>query len=1278
MAHINDSLKTMNDALSALQAKVDLLLSSRAGLTAAEFEARIAAATQEGVDAVLAQLDGLDVTDISVRAELQRRLIEIMNAVDPSTKFAFEFFSAPYSIADTISVSGASTVAGDDSVDISSTSGLVAGREYVIETDTQQAVIVVSEVLSDTRFRTKDDIPVSMTGATLRRTNWTFGSTGGATAQSGQVYYSDPINLDVATQTVKSLVVRLSQASALPTVSFQDASHLSWTEAPWKWTRTSAQVTDGETGYRDVEYVVPASGQVALKIVADGPSTIKYMVALTRDTGLQGDHRPPATPINVSPVANATDVGRTPTLQLSAYVHPALTGQGGVQFQISKVADDFATPLNLVLDTGLIPAAMGMCVPADVLAVSTTYYWRARYADDEGGISDWSAPTMFTTAAAFAVLAVVAPTNLTPVNHATKIGPTPSLTASGMVSSGGSAAHTASQWQIAADAAFASIQFDSGADPTNRTAITLDDAHKLGDGDHYFRSRQQGTFAWDDATSEEAVATAIGSGAISLATAVVLDSTRVLVGYVEAGAARAVVLTIGAARDIVAGTPVALTAAAITCLAATKIGEDKALVGYVGASSYAYAVALTVSGTTITVNTPLTVLSAACTCLALCGVDTDKAVLATNDGDGKAYVLSVASTTVSAGAALTFNAGVTGPDIALATLDTTRAVCCYRDAGSSAGGNTVVLSLVGTTLTAGAEVAFCANATSLISMASLDTTTCAVGYLDGGDATIRVMALSVAGTVLTAGTASTLPGTGCTALRLTAETAASFLATSLDGSASARASRVSVPLSECIVSPALVYATGAGSPAIAVPTSGALVAVYDQAGGKAQCHKLLGDVLWSEWSAPTTFNVVTFARFVAALQGDYSDAYTGVVVAPDGAMYVSGYEYSTSDGAAINCIIAKYEAGQETPTWQSHVPVAGGTPSGTNICVLTDGGIVVCWSIADSSRVDLYAVKVDQSGAVVWQRRYAGSGRTYTRRIAAHPGGGFVVAGMDGTGTSYWRAVVLKVNADGSLAWDRRIPLETDSRATAIGCSPAGDVYVGGALGPSGNGYMLKWSASGVFQWRITLGGYYYTPYAFAFDSDGYVYCLSNYYASAAWGYPLITKLSAAGGLQWHYKLSSGYYEQAWDIQISNDGSTIYICGNTNYGLSHKQAFVAAISTDHLQWQKGLTGSYDDTLVSMALDADGNIYCAGAFCSIPATPSPDAVLLSMSPDADGCAGAIAGFPMLTWSDTQLGWTATSPGTSLSTSSVGDAAGFAVSTADSAVTSMDMESAWSAY
>ena len=237
-----------------------------------------------------------------------------------------------------------------------------------------------------------------------------------------------------------------------------------------------------------------------------------------------------------------------------------------------------------------------------------------------------------------------------------------------------------------------------------------------------------------------------------------LDSSKAVVTYQDAGNyayGTACVLSISG-TTVTAGTPVVFESANTTYISVAALNSSKAVVTYRdgGNSGYATACVLSISGTTVTAGTPVVFRSANTYYTSVAALDSSKAVVtySGNSNYGTACVLSISGTTVTAGTPAVFESANTNY-ISVAALDSSKAVVTYCDNGNSSYGTACVLSISGTTVTAGTPVVFESATTSDISVAMLDSGKAVVTYVDGGNSYYgTACVLSISGTTVTAGT----------------------------------------------------------------------------------------------------------------------------------------------------------------------------------------------------------------------------------------------------------------------------------------------------------------------------------------------------------------------------------------------------------------------------------------------------------------------------------------------------------------------------------------------
>lgn len=444
---------------------------------------------KEEVAAAFAQLDQIDdrvdTIEVDSAAALSRAIR--LDWLYSSYRIAIELFLESWTLLDTDQVAVVATVAGDESVDVADTATLVEGEEYVIFDAQNSETLVVDEILTGARFRATAVLAHTFgPDAIIARTNWLIDN-GSAVAGDGGVYFSQPLNLGIASGP-RALVIRRADSDAEIAVFFKDADHPVWTEVPWSWRREIA------AGVLDIEYYVPAKGEFRLKLVtAHGESEVDLALAnfvgLSEPTNLGGVHNGPFQPVNEAPENDATGLPETPTLSIAGYSSPGNSPQAAIRFQLIALDGSFDDPLE---ESGLLPPGQSWSVPAGVLTEGSSYLWRASVQDAEGEWSLWSAPTGFTAAASFEY--VRAPHNTSPANGATDIAAQPTLYTSEFEVHGGEDTHVATQWQIRrANGSYSNAVWDSGEDEVNLEEVQVPPGVLEDDETEYFwRARHKG------------------------------------------------------------------------------------------------------------------------------------------------------------------------------------------------------------------------------------------------------------------------------------------------------------------------------------------------------------------------------------------------------------------------------------------------------------------------------------------------------------------------------------------------------------------------------------------------------------------------------------------------------------------------------------------------------------------------------------------------------------------------------------------------------------------
>jgi hypothetical protein len=251
---------------------------------------------------------------------------------------------------------------------------------------------------------------------------------------------------------------------------------------------------------------------------------------------------------------------------------------------------------------------------------------------------------------------------------------------------------------------------------------------------------------------------------------------------------------------------------------------------------------------------------------------------------------------------------------------------------------------------------------------------------------------------------------------------------------------------------------------------------------------------------------------------------------------------------------------------------------------LTAGGQLLT---ASGSEEDIFAVKMDASGQVVWVRQYGGSNEDQVDSCAPHPSGGWVISGnfkgtttfgsqtltVAGTGTKS-DAFLIRLDDSGNVLWARRgggtdvdygrhAVVDGSGNCFLIGHFTTSATFTGGsttltAVGARFDIFLAKYSSAGDFQWAKSAGGPAYDTVGSAVaDAAGNIYVGGTFETQAAFGpYTLtvqgnpvsydayVAKWSGNGDVLWATRFGEQAGEQSDDsinfLSIGPDGSCFF------------------------------------------------------------------------------------------------------------------------------------------
>jgi hypothetical protein len=305
---------------------------------------------------------------------------------------------------------------------------------------------------------------------------------------------------------------------------------------------------------------------------------------------------------------------------------------------------------------------------------------------------------------------------------------------------------------------------------------------------------------------------------------------------------------------------------------------------------------------------------------------------------------------------------------------------------------------------------------------------------------------------------------------------------------------------------------------------------------------------------------------------------------------------------------------------QVDIGYAIATDSSGNVYVTGNGGtnsVVTAYNsdatafgttIANSGGNDAFIVKYNTNGFVQWATRIATSGNEVGFAITTDSSGNVYVTGQGGAGavnvTSFnsdgtafattlsnvglGDAFVVKYNTTGFVQWAAKIASTQADIGYGIATDSSGNVYVTGRGGSS------------------TVS---------AFNSDGTAFATTL--ANAGGGDAFIVKYNSSGFVQWVARVASTGVDGGQGISVDSGGNvyvtgycgddlnpTAYNSNGTVFGTitarGQGDGFLVKYDTNgFVQWFTRFGSVNDDTVQSVTVDANGNVYITGEFTSSP-------------------------------------------------------------------------------
>jgi uncharacterized repeat protein (TIGR01451 family) len=276
---------------------------------------------------------------------------------------------------------------------------------------------------------------------------------------------------------------------------------------------------------------------------------------------------------------------------------------------------------------------------------------------------------------------------------------------------------------------------------------------------------------------------------------------------------------------------------------------------------------------------------------------------------------------------------------------------------------------------------------------------------------------------------------------------------------------------------------------------------------------------------------------------------------------------------------------------------------------------------------DIWVVKLDINGNIIWQRSYGGTDSEEASKLTKAPDGNYVLTGLcsslNGDVTGYHGGIgepdlwVVKFNESGTIIWQKALggtAIEQNYSTGPPALAPDGSIYVlantdsndGDVTGPHAQTdiWLIKLDAAGNIVWQKSLGGNGY-DYGVSVNlaPSGEIYIAGSVFSTELPGFHgtdptycdiYFCRVSPAGNLLFEKCLGTSSWDNANIISIDNANKPIFsagvqagdgdVIGRHGTGINNDIWIFKTDINANIEWQSTIGGSGDDFIVGMRED----------------------------------------------------------------------------------------------
>ena len=367
-----------------------------------------------------------------------------------------------------------------------------------------------------------------------------------------------------------------------------------------------------------------------------------------------------------------------------------------------------------------------------------------------------------------------------------------------------------------------------------------------------------------------------------------------------------------------------------------------------------------------------------------------------------------------------------------------------------------------------------------------------------------------------------------------------------------------------------------------------------------------------------------YGQWASTYSGLSNDYALSIQQTSDGGYIVAGYTNSLGIGD-IDAWVMKLDSTGGV-TWQKTYGGAS-TDTARTVWQTADGGYIVGGRSQSfgAGDYDAWVMKLDSTGGVTWQKTYGGAESNYLESVQQTADGGYIMVGNSRSLDNQSDVWIVKLDAVGDVIWQKTYGDVKDDDVYSIQQTQDGGYIVAGDTNSFSAGdydaWVMKLDSTGGVTWQKTYGGAESESATSIQQTADGGYIVAGFTASSGAGdFDIwVMKLDSTGGVTWQKTYGGEKYDGAASILQTADGGYIVAGFTYSYGLGTFSILLIKLNgSGSVTWQKTFGGAESNYVYSVQQTQDGGYILAGGH-NTSVGKNSDAFILKL--DSSGSIGS---------------------------------------------------------